>query len=103
MKILAVETCLGACSVALLEGDAVLAHRFQLMERGHAEALMPLVAFFAGLHDLESARYALAQGSRDAGQQAFDKSYGAVGGENFESRSHRRFTGFWGVTNMASP
>ena len=43
MKILAVETCLGACSVALLEGEKVLAHRWQAMERGHAEALAPMV------------------------------------------------------------
>lgn len=43
MKLLAVETCLGACSVALLDGDAVLAHRWQAMERGHAEALAPMV------------------------------------------------------------
>lgn len=43
MRVLAVETCLGACSVALLEGEAVLAHRWQAMERGHAEALAPMV------------------------------------------------------------
>ena len=43
MKLLAVETCLGACSVALLQDGAVLAHRFELMERGHAEALAPMV------------------------------------------------------------
>jgi tRNA threonylcarbamoyladenosine biosynthesis protein TsaB len=43
VKLLAVETCLGACSVALLEDDAVLAHRREAMERGHAEALAPMV------------------------------------------------------------
>ncbi|HXL99245.1 MAG TPA: tRNA (adenosine(37)-N6)-threonylcarbamoyltransferase complex dimerization subunit type 1 TsaB [Rhizomicrobium sp.] len=43
MKILAVDTALGACSVALLDGERVLAHRFMLMERGHAEALAPMV------------------------------------------------------------
>lgn len=43
MLILAVETCLGACSVALLWDDEVLAHRWQAMERGHAEALAPMV------------------------------------------------------------
>jgi tRNA threonylcarbamoyladenosine biosynthesis protein TsaB len=41
--LLAVETCLGACSVALLEGDVMLAHTWQAMERGHAEALAPMV------------------------------------------------------------
>ena len=43
MKILAVDTALGACSAALLEGDRVLARRFAAMERGHAEALAPIV------------------------------------------------------------
>ena len=42
-KILAVDTALGACSVAVLDGDAVLAHRFLEMTRGHAEALAPMV------------------------------------------------------------
>lgn len=44
MKLLAVDTALGACSVALVAGDTVLAHRFAVMERGHAEALAPMVA-----------------------------------------------------------
>jgi tRNA threonylcarbamoyl adenosine modification protein YeaZ len=43
MKLLAVDTALGACSVALIDGDRTLAHRFILMERGHAEALAPMV------------------------------------------------------------
>lgn len=43
MKILAVDTALGACSVAVLAGDTVLAHRLEPMERGHAEALAPMV------------------------------------------------------------
>lgn len=43
MKILAVDTALGACSVAVLDGDLVRAHRFEQMERGHAEALAPMV------------------------------------------------------------
>jgi len=43
MRILAVDTCLGACSVAILDGEKVLAHRFEPMERGHAEALAPMV------------------------------------------------------------
>src|SRR5579883_2583715 len=41
--LLAVDTALGACSVALLEGDAVRAHIFEPMERGHAERLAPMV------------------------------------------------------------
>ena len=43
MKILAADTALGACSVALIDGERVLAHRFEAMERGHAEALAPMV------------------------------------------------------------
>ena len=43
VKILAVDTALGACSVAVLDDDRVLAHRFEAMERGHAEALAPMV------------------------------------------------------------
>ena len=49
--LLAVETCLGACSVALLDGDDVLAHTWQAMERGHAEALAPMVQAAMADHD----------------------------------------------------
>jgi len=41
--LLAVDTALGACSVALLEGDEIRAHIFEPMERGHAERLAPMV------------------------------------------------------------
>jgi tRNA threonylcarbamoyladenosine biosynthesis protein TsaB len=43
LKLLAVDTALGACSVAVVTDGAVLAHRFQEMTRGHAEALAPMV------------------------------------------------------------
>ncbi|HEY0302958.1 MAG TPA: tRNA (adenosine(37)-N6)-threonylcarbamoyltransferase complex dimerization subunit type 1 TsaB [Rhizomicrobium sp.] len=43
MKLLAADTALGACSVSIMDGDAVLAHRLVAMERGHAEALAPMV------------------------------------------------------------
>ena len=43
MKILAVDTALGACSVAALLDDAIVAHRWIAMLRGHAEALAPMV------------------------------------------------------------
>jgi tRNA threonylcarbamoyladenosine biosynthesis protein TsaB len=43
VKVLAADTALGACSVAVLEDDRVLAHCFEAMERGHAEALAPMV------------------------------------------------------------
>lgn len=41
--LLAVDTALGACSVALLQGDEIRAHVFEPMERGHAERLAPMV------------------------------------------------------------
>jgi tRNA threonylcarbamoyladenosine biosynthesis protein TsaB len=43
VKILAVDTALGACSVALLEDGQTLAHIFEAMDRGHAERLAPMV------------------------------------------------------------
>jgi tRNA threonylcarbamoyladenosine biosynthesis protein TsaB len=43
VKILAVDTALGACSAALIEDDAVLAEDWREMARGHAEALAPMV------------------------------------------------------------
>jgi len=43
VRILAVDTALGACSVALLENDRLIAHIFEPMERGHAERLAPMV------------------------------------------------------------
>jgi tRNA threonylcarbamoyladenosine biosynthesis protein TsaB len=43
VKILAIDTALGACSVAILDGNTILAHRLTVMERGHAEALAPMV------------------------------------------------------------
>jgi len=49
--ILGVDTCLGACSAALLDGGTVLAHRWQAMERGHAEALAPMVQDAMQGHD----------------------------------------------------
>jgi tRNA threonylcarbamoyladenosine biosynthesis protein TsaB len=54
MKILAVDTALGACSVALLEDETVLAHRFAAMERGHAEALAPMVEEAMAGHAFEA-------------------------------------------------
>lgn len=43
MKILAADTALGACSVAVLDGGTLRARAFELMARGHAEALAPMV------------------------------------------------------------
>ena len=43
MKLLAIDTALGGCSVALLDGDKILSHIFEAMDRGHAERLAPMV------------------------------------------------------------
>jgi tRNA threonylcarbamoyladenosine biosynthesis protein TsaB len=43
VRILAVDTALGGCSVALLDGAQILAHIFEAMDRGHAERLAPMV------------------------------------------------------------
>lgn len=49
MNTLAFDTCFGGCSVAVAWGDgpdavAVGASRFEHLERGHAERLMPMIA-----------------------------------------------------------
>jgi tRNA threonylcarbamoyladenosine biosynthesis protein TsaB len=43
VRLLAVDTALGGCSVALLEDEKILAHIFEAMDRGHAERLAPMV------------------------------------------------------------
>jgi tRNA threonylcarbamoyladenosine biosynthesis protein TsaB len=42
--LLALDTALAACSVAVLDGERVLARRVEAMDRGHQERLAPLVA-----------------------------------------------------------
>ena len=46
MLILAIDTALDACAAAVLDTDAnkLVAQESQPMKRGHAEALMPLIA-----------------------------------------------------------
>jgi tRNA threonylcarbamoyladenosine biosynthesis protein TsaB len=46
MLILAIDTALDACAAAVLDTEAgkLIAHESQAMKRGHAEALMPLIA-----------------------------------------------------------
>jgi tRNA threonylcarbamoyladenosine biosynthesis protein TsaB len=42
MRVLAIDTCLSACSVAVLDGDRVTASACEPMDRGHQERLAPL-------------------------------------------------------------
>jgi tRNA threonylcarbamoyladenosine biosynthesis protein TsaB len=46
MRVLAIDTALGSCAAAVLDtaGGAIVAHESLAMQRGHAEALMPLIA-----------------------------------------------------------
>lgn len=48
MRTLAIETASEACSIALLEGDAVIAHDHRILGRGHAEALVPMIGALPG-------------------------------------------------------
>jgi len=43
VRVLALDTCLAACSVAVLDGDRIAAAACEVMERGHQERLAPLV------------------------------------------------------------
>jgi tRNA threonylcarbamoyladenosine biosynthesis protein TsaB len=42
MIVLGLDTCLNACSVAVLDGATVLAHASETMARGHQERLAPM-------------------------------------------------------------
>lgn len=44
MRTLVIDTATKACSVALYEGDEVIASRHEVIGRGHAERLLPLIA-----------------------------------------------------------
>lgn len=48
MLTLVIETATAACSVALIDGGAVIAHRHQIVGRGHAERLIPMIAELPG-------------------------------------------------------
>lgn len=56
MRRLAIETAAEACSVALFEGDILIAHAHELVGRGHAERLIPMIA---GLPDRGRAGHVL--------------------------------------------
>lgn len=45
---LAIETATAACSVALLDGNELLAERHEIVGRGHAERLLPMIAALPG-------------------------------------------------------
>jgi tRNA threonylcarbamoyladenosine biosynthesis protein TsaB len=55
MRVLAIDTALEACSAAVLERGIITASETMPMARGHAEALMPLIARVMDLADIEFA------------------------------------------------
>jgi tRNA threonylcarbamoyl adenosine modification protein YeaZ len=48
MRMLAIETASEACSVALFEGEQLIAHDHRVIGRGHSEALVPMIAALPG-------------------------------------------------------
>lgn len=48
MRTLAIETASEACSIALFEGGGMIAHDHRVIGRGHAEALVPMIAALPG-------------------------------------------------------
>jgi tRNA threonylcarbamoyladenosine biosynthesis protein TsaB len=67
MKLLALDTTMQACSAAVYEArtDRLLAERYEPMERGHAEALAPMIEEVlreAGCHPAELDRIAVTTG-----------------------------------------
>lgn len=68
MRVLAVDTCLAACSVAVLDGERITASACEILQRGHQERLAPLardVMSQAGLRfaDLDRIAVTLGPGS----------------------------------------
>ena len=44
MRVLIIETATSVCSVALFERDRLIDHRHEIVARGHAERLLPMIA-----------------------------------------------------------
>jgi tRNA threonylcarbamoyladenosine biosynthesis protein TsaB len=61
--ILVIETASAACSVALIDGDSLVDERHEIVGRGHAERLLPLVADLIGRERPDSVLVDLGPGS----------------------------------------
>lgn len=63
MRTLTIECATEACSLALFDGDVLLAEQHQVLGRGHAEHLIPLIADLPGKGHAEVIRVSLGPGS----------------------------------------
>ena len=63
MRMLAIECATQACSLALFEGEALLDSRHEILGRGHAEHLVPLIAALPDRGRAEEIRVSLGPGS----------------------------------------
>ena len=63
MRTLAIETATEACSVALFEGGELLGARHEILGRGHAERLVPIIAELPGKGRADAIRVSLGPGS----------------------------------------
>lgn len=63
MRILAIETATEACSVALFDGETLVARDHRLLGRGHAEQLVPMIAELPGRGRAERILVSLGPGS----------------------------------------
>ena len=63
MRILGIETATEACSVALFENGALLDYRHEILGRGHAERLVPMIASLPNKGGASEIRVSLGPGS----------------------------------------
>ncbi len=63
MRVLAIETASEACSIALFDGDNVVAHDHRVLGRGHAERLIPMIGELPGKGRADRVLVSLGPGS----------------------------------------
>ena len=63
MLTLAIDSATEACSVALFDGDRLIAGDFRILGRGHAELLVPMIAALPGKGRADRIAVALGPGS----------------------------------------
>lgn len=63
MKTLAIDCSTEACSIALFDGDALVAHDHRILGRGHAEQLVPMIQALPGKGQAGRILVALGPGS----------------------------------------